>query len=310
MGRWQRKYLFSVSVKLLVFSNIVLLGTLCGLLLKMRSLGRSGVAGRLQDQLQAIAVTAVQQLDGDQIKTIRSNADAKSPAFLKQRAILARIRDANHLRADQIYTFYRNGYQVRFGERTQDPFIGSVYELRPEMKPVFERGVSNVTGLYTDSKDTWITAYAPIRDSAGNVVGILDVDKRATDYVAAYRKVIYELLAAGLTAAAVASVVGWVVLHRIVIRPMGAVREGMLALGRREFTHRVKLRTRDEFQDLGETLNHIAKELDVARAVQSEPCEATAGDYFDAYALDENRIAVLVADVTGHGLGPSLLMSA
>src|SRR5439155_3942494 len=142
-------------------------------------------------------------------------------------------------------SFYRDGDQVRFGVMTQDPFIGSIYELRPEMKPVFERGVPNVTGLYTDSKDTWITAYAPIRDSAGNVVGILDVDKRATDYVAAYRKVIYELLAAGLTAAAVASVVGWVVLHRIVIRPMGAVREGMLALGRREFTHRVKLRTRD-----------------------------------------------------------------
>jgi hypothetical protein len=330
MPRWSRKYLFSVSFKLLVFSNIVLLGTLCGLLLRISPTLRTQVARRLQGELQGIANTAAIQLDGDKIKTIRTNADAKSPAFLSQRAILAKVRDANHLTPDQIYTFYRDGDDlVRFGVMTQDPFIGSTYKLRPEMRPVFDRGVPNYTDLYTDENDSWITAYAPIRDSSGKVVAILDVDQRATEFVKEYHMRLWELFATGVVAAALSSIFGWIVLHRVVIRPMGAVREGMLALGRRQFTHRVKLRTRDEFQDLGETLNHIAKELDVARAVQSgfnptmlpkqsgyamaaasEPCEATAGDYFDAFSLDENRIAVLVADVTGHGLGPSLLMSA
>ena len=41
----------------------------------------------------------------------------------------------------------------------------------------------------------------------------------------------------------------------------------------------------------------------------SVPCEAAGGDYFDAFELEGGRIAILVADVSGHGLGPSLLMA-
>src|SRR3954466_11903194 len=102
MGNWSRKYLFSVSLKLLVFSNIVLLGTLCGLILKVYMVTRGQVARTLQYELQAIANSAVTQLDGDQIKAIRTNADATSPAFKAQKAVLAKIRDANHLTPDQI----------------------------------------------------------------------------------------------------------------------------------------------------------------------------------------------------------------
>src|SRR4051794_30597717 len=86
--RRKRKYLFSVSFKLLVFSNIVLLGTLCGLLLRMGPILRTQVSRRLQSELQAIANSAAIQLDGDQIKSIRTNADAKSAAFLSQKAVL------------------------------------------------------------------------------------------------------------------------------------------------------------------------------------------------------------------------------
>src|SRR3954447_17878506 len=100
MPGWFRKYLFSVSFKLLVFSNIVLLGTLCGLLLRMGPILRTQVSRRLQSELQTIATSAAIQLDGDRIKTIRTNADAKSPAFLSQKAVLAKVRDTNHLTPD------------------------------------------------------------------------------------------------------------------------------------------------------------------------------------------------------------------
>jgi serine phosphatase RsbU (regulator of sigma subunit) len=119
------------------------------------------------------------------------------------------------------------------------------------------------------------------------------------------------------------------VLERIVIKPLSVIREGIVALGRRDFTHRVELSTNDELEDLGATLNGISKQLDVARLVQqgffprtlpahpryriaaeSVPCDATGGDYYDAFTLEDGRIVVLVADVSGHGLGPSLLMAS
>lgn len=39
------------------------------------------------------------------------------------------------------------------------------------------------------------------------------------------------------------------------------------------------------------------------------PAEATGGDYFDYLQMPNNGIGIVVADVTGHGVGPALLMA-
>jgi serine phosphatase RsbU (regulator of sigma subunit) len=39
------------------------------------------------------------------------------------------------------------------------------------------------------------------------------------------------------------------------------------------------------------------------------PASATAGDYFDYIPVDKNRLAVVLGDVSGHGMGPALLMA-
>ncbi len=43
---------------------------------------------------------------------------------------------------------------------------------------------------------------------------------------------------------------------------------------------------------------------------QSDPAEWTSGDYFDYLTLSDGSTAMIVADVSGHGLGPALLMSS
>jgi PAS domain S-box-containing protein len=42
----------------------------------------------------------------------------------------------------------------------------------------------------------------------------------------------------------------------------------------------------------------------------SHPAEATGGDYFDYIPLCDGAVAVAVGDVSGHGLGPALLMAS
>ncbi len=47
--------------------------------------------------------------------------------------------------------------------------------------------------------------------------------------------------------------------------------------------------------------------FDIAGATY--PAEATGGDYFDYLPMQHGRLGIVVADVTGHGVGPALLMS-
>src|SRR5205823_14364179 len=42
----------------------------------------------------------------------------------------------------------------------------------------------------------------------------------------------------------------------------------------------------------------------------SYPAEATGGDYFDYIPLGDGTLVVAIGDVSGHGLGPALLMAS
>jgi len=41
----------------------------------------------------------------------------------------------------------------------------------------------------------------------------------------------------------------------------------------------------------------------------SNPADETGGDYYDFFETDDGRIGVMIFDVTGHGVGPALLMA-
>lgn len=320
-----------LSTKLLVISELVLLVLAFALLIPTRSGMREQVTVDLQNQLAAIASTAALQLNGDQHQRVVQTQDPGDPAFLTLRNQLRAIRDVNGLESDHLYTFYFGEDELlHFGVMPHegDPFIGDVYNLKPHHQEALDSGQVEVTELYTDVNGDWISAAAPIRNTAGQVVGLLEVTQPSEAYFARYDQLLIVNTIIAVVGIAISSLLGYLVLNKLVIRPVGAIHKGLEALGKHDFAHRVKLNTKDEFQMLGDALNVISDQLNVARSIQagffpeelpasegyrmagaSEPCDATGGDYYDAFKLDEHRTAVVMADVTGHGLGPSLIMA-
>jgi sigma-B regulation protein RsbU (phosphoserine phosphatase) len=112
-----------------------------------------------------------------------------------------------------------------------------------------------------------------------------------------------------------------------------------------DFSVRIPVRRRDQVGELQRSFNQMAenleqlvatatqkelleKELAIARDLQKslipsvlpsgdgvefatlfEPSAAIGGDYFDILRLDEDRLAVIIADVSGHGLPTGLRMA-
>jgi len=319
-----------ISFKLLGISEAVLLVAIIALLIPLFSQMHAQIVEQMQTELKSIARNAAPLLDGDLHELVAAGGPEAGAAFEVLKERLVRIRDLNQVNYEHIYTFYRDGDQVRFGVMTHpgDGFTGDPWDMQPGMVAVFEKGTVEATDLYMDDKDDWISAFAPIRNGDGNVVGLLEVDFPASVYLVRFRELTRIVILSVLAAIAISSLLGWRVLDALVIRPMRKIRAGVVALGKQNFDHRVDLTTRDEFQELGETLNGLSKQLNAAHVVQSSfhpkqmpelpglrvaglsaACDAAGGDYFDAFELPGGKLAMVVGDVSGHGLGPALLMA-
>ena len=112
-----------------------------------------------------------------------------------------------------------------------------------------------------------------------------------------------------------------------------------------DFSHRIPVRRKDQIGELQRSFNEMTgdleslidtaaqkelleKELEIARDLQEsllptqvptservefstlfEPSAAIGGDYFDILRIDDDRLAVVIADVSGHGLPTGLRMA-
>ncbi|MGH2628270.1 MAG: PP2C family protein-serine/threonine phosphatase, partial [Anaerolineales bacterium] len=167
--------------------------------------------------------------------------------------------------------------------------------------------------------------------------GSAEVDAAAWALLLAVAALLLNLYAV----AAIMAVVMIVGLSRAVNRLSRAT----AAVRRADFSVRIPARRRDQVGDLQRSFNLMAqnlealvatsaqkealeKELEIARELQKsliphdlphregvefatlfEPSAAIGGDYFDILSLGERQLAVVVADVSGHGLSTGLRMA-
>ncbi|MCS7300812.1 MAG: response regulator [Fimbriimonadales bacterium] len=95
-----------------------------------------------------------------------------------------------------IYTFTRKDGKIYFvldatpqgdsdGDGVEDKsYIGDEYpEADPQMHTVIEQGIPQTTGIARDRWGSFVSAYAPLIDSRGRVVGALGVDIAADDFL-------------------------------------------------------------------------------------------------------------------------------
>lgn len=133
--------------------------------------------------LNAIVKTVAPQIDGDEYQSLLvgqsdvSPKDSLSPYFSEMRRLFNSVKKSNRL-STEIYTLSKldgsdsllyliinSGDSVYFKNKyhAPEPLIG-----------LFETG--GTLGPYTDSHGTWLSAFTPIKNSDGKVVGSVQAD--------------------------------------------------------------------------------------------------------------------------------------
>lgn len=125
---------------------------------------------------------------------------------------------------------------------------------------------------------------------------------------------------------------------RTVTRPVLQLANAAKELSEGKFDARVDINTGDELEELGKAFNTLggsllerermkqslalASEIQYHLLPENEPqldgfdicggshyCDETGGDYYDYIELGADKLAVVIGDVSGHGIGSALLMT-
>lgn len=274
--------------------------------------------GELRSKVLTAATTAANSLDGDLVAKIQKPEDTDTPEFKEITKKFLSIRNAN--RRDDIYVTYiytlradpEDPNQLEIGIEATDAnpdvyaFTGEKY---PEgIKYGFLQNLKHdwtSPELVTDRWGRFLTGLSPVYDSQGNYVATLGIDLSSQSVIHELRRL--QLLAAiTLGATLLAAILAATFISRAMTRSFDQITEGVHQIEHGDLKARIVLPTHDEFANLADAINHMAKgleehervKLNFVRYVSKHVLEKIlASDMAPVLKGERRKITVLFSDI-------------
>jgi len=136
----------------------------------------------IDEKMIAMVSTGAIQIDGDSFDLIRSSADFNNEHYLRVAGVLQAIRTANKLEKDGVKTFRRQGNITNFVVTSNNQnVINQEFNLWGEMNPTFNKGYVELRSPYHVGEKLYMSAFAPIKNSVSEIVGLLQIDVDVSD---------------------------------------------------------------------------------------------------------------------------------
>ncbi|MEZ0395183.1 MAG: GAF domain-containing protein [Anaerolineales bacterium] len=218
-----------------------------------------------QRLLDLVTLAALQQ-DGDAFDTIRSPLDPEFERLRLQNLAIRRsspdIRYVFTARFDEqgLYFVVDAGEPgeegiAAYGERYEDPSPALAANYRTLTEPIVDED------FYTDVYGTFLSAYAPINNSQGELVGIIGIDFTVDKVLQAERTFLLTNLAIFAALLPLLGLAGWL-LGRLLANPIQALTEATARIAAGDLDYQAKIRTNvPELRTLDASFETMARQL-------------------------------------------------
>lgn len=269
----------------------------------------------LGELLLNVARTGALLIDAELHAEVERTRRTDSEPYRRLQQALAAVQDANGI-ATPIYTltdYDRPARQARFMVVSRGPGApAEPYALAPALiEPLgqaFEQGRAAHTPIYRNQSGTWITAFAPVRDRAGRVIAVLDVDYRVDVFLgrlAELRDTVLQALVLGVLAALALGIVA----ARRLTRPIAALTAGVARVAAGDLSRPLPVSSADEVGRLTEAFNRMLEGLrqrdfirdTFGRYVSPEVAQTLLASS-EALKLggDKREVTILLSDLRGY----------
>ncbi len=285
---------FSFRLRLTGFALLLIAVSMGAASILAYVVSKNTLEKHLQNELLAIVKTAAPMVDGDLLPLIYESASgemAGADEFEEIRGLLEKIKKSNGMesRGSPIYVMrpaadFATSGKLEFVVMTDRDsrgryFVGSRLAGRTHYYQALQ-GAASSSGIYSDAEGVWISAAAPVRNSRGEIAGIVQADRPVNFFYQEAGKQAEYILFAALASLFVSTVIA-AGFARSMARPVQKLVKATRLLAEGKLDHQVRLNRNDELGDLGDSINRMANQIRVARdkllAHQAELAEAWKG---------------------------------
>lgn len=262
MKKRQTKTKMSIRAKILVgmIVCVLIVTNLIGWVFIIQA--QNALLKQCKKTAQSSAQIAAQRIDGDALQEIHPG-DESSDYYAE---ILSQLQD--FLAGEDIkyiYTMRMNQDRLEFivdADTEDGAAIGEEYEIYDEIAEAFKGNVTVDRRMTSDEWGDFYSAFAPIYNSAGQIVGIVGVDCSATAIKVQENSFIRQFLVIELVGLAVAIILSMIisgVLSKSVSTIAGKMSE--LAMKEGDLTQKISVGSKDEVGDIANSLNIFLENL-------------------------------------------------
>lgn len=262
MKKRQTKTKMSIRAKILVgmIVCVLIVTNLIGWVFIIQA--QNALLKQCKKTAQSSAGIAAQRIDGDVLQEINPG-DEMSDYYAE---ILSQLQD--FLAGEDIkyiYTMRMNQDRLEFivdADTEDGAAIGEEYEIYDEIAEAFKGNVTVDRKMTSDEWGDFYSAFAPIYNSAGQIIGIVGVDCSATAIKVQENSFIRQFLVIELVGLAVAIILSMIisgVLSKSVSTIAGKMSE--LAMKEGDLTQKISVRSKDEVGDIANSLNVFLENL-------------------------------------------------
>lgn len=258
----QKKIQISIRAKILVGMVVctLIVANLSGWFLMKQA--KTMLLEQCKQNAGSSAKIAAQRIDGDLLEQLQAGDEGSAD----YEEILSQLQE--FLCGDEIkyiYTMRMNGDTLEFivdADTEEGAAIGEAYEIYDEIAEAFDGNVTVDSEMTSDEWGDFYSAFAPVHNSAGDIVGIVGVDCSATEIRIQQSALIRKFMLIELAGLAIAVVLS-LVISGVLSRSVSAIAGKMSELAQKEgdLTQKITVRSSDEVGNIAGSLNVFLENL-------------------------------------------------
>lgn len=215
------------------------------------------------NELALLAKNGPNLIDGDQLESIDSPLDYQGPVYRSFRQKIKTVFDNSGQENNQSFYIgvykYENGQIYRIMEDDDGMHMFNPFPPTPQNQQVVREG-KITTGKWDDFSGYWMYAIAPIYNSSGQIVGVFETDKNMDGFVK-HRQAVLQSIIRNIVFISIGLLLVLMFMTFVLLSSIRKLRNSVGEIAKGNWDTVVKINTRDEVSDLGDSVNTMAAHI-------------------------------------------------